>query len=611
MENRKVPAWQSNLLRALRQNPVVIVHGNVRDRYVDAQGAVHENLDSLFGSLRRQVPLRFRDILKYDICGQERRSSAAAGPPNRAAPAGDPELAGTAPAAGTGQRIEPSRVLAAWEQELRRSDRATFAVINYLDKLIAYASNYSEPQREILLRLERIVENIAPPNRLVLVALQDTMVPVELYQNSPRVAVILVPRPGRTERQVWLRHALGDHSHLDLLANLTDGMFLRDLENIAVAVRDEPDAGPPELRRIVNRHRLGDQDDHWAQLDIRRLNGAEPWFVGEGGVKGQDHAVARVVEKLVVARAGLIGMERESMTIPKAGLFFVGPSGVGKTLLAKKLARFIFGSEDAFHYFAMSEYKEEHSISKLIGSPPGYVGHERGGALTNAVRERPFSVVLLDEIEKAHPRILDLFLQILDEGRLTDSHDKTVWFTEAILIFTSNIGTRTHDSRNEPVEERSALDGIRRHPGPESREAIRNHFTTSVERFFASEISRPELLNRLGKGIVPFDYIDAADTQREIITTRLDRMAVEFAEKHRQAGFRLVHAPEVIEHLLQKAGRVIAQSGGRGAANVLADEVLPPLARALLCAEDEGRRQVTFRLACEDARITVSEEPAR
>ena len=151
----------------------------------------------------------------------------------------------------------------------------------------------------------------------------------------------------------------------------------------------------------------------------------------------QEHAVKAVSEAIRRARAGLKDPKR-----PIASFLFLGPTGVGKTELSKALAELLFGDEDALIRLDMSEFKEEHSVAKLIGAPPGYVGYEEGGKLTEAVRRKPYSVVLLDEVEKAHPRVFDLFLQVLDDGRLTDSHGRTVDFRNTVIIMTSNIGSQ-------------------------------------------------------------------------------------------------------------------------------------------------------------------------
>jgi ATP-dependent Clp protease ATP-binding subunit ClpA len=154
-------------------------------------------------------------------------------------------------------------------------------------------------------------------------------------------------------------------------------------------------------------------------------------------VVGQDEAVKAVSEAVRRARTGLKDPNR-----PIGSFIFLGPTGVGKTELARALAEFLFGDEDAMIRIDMSEYMEKHTVSRLIGAPPGYVGHEEGGQLTEAVRRKPYSVVLFDEIEKAHPDVFNILLQILDDGRLTDSHGKTVDFKNTVIIMTSNIGAR-------------------------------------------------------------------------------------------------------------------------------------------------------------------------
>ena len=154
-------------------------------------------------------------------------------------------------------------------------------------------------------------------------------------------------------------------------------------------------------------------------------------------VIGQDEAVKTVTMAIKRGRAGLKDSRR-----PIGTFIFLGPTGVGKTLLAKKIAEYMFDSEDSLIRIDMSEYLEKHSISRLIGSPPGYIGYDQGGQLTEQVRLKPYSVVLLDEVEKAHPDISNILLQVFDEGRLTDSSGRTVDFRNTILILTSNIGSR-------------------------------------------------------------------------------------------------------------------------------------------------------------------------
>jgi ATP-dependent Clp protease ATP-binding subunit ClpC len=200
-------------------------------------------------------------------------------------------------------------------------------------------------------------------------------------------------------------------------------------------------------------------------------------------VIGQEDAIKAVSQAIRRTRAGLKDPKR-----PSGSFIFLGPSGVGKTELAKTLAEFLFGDEDALIALDMSEYMEKHTVSRLVGSPPGYVGYEEGGQLTEAVRRKPFSVVLFDEIEKAHPDVFNTLLQILEEGRLTDSQGRSVDFRNTVLIMTSNLGTQ--DLRKASVGFSKADEAVSYERMKEKvNEALKQHF-------------RPEFLNRIDEVIV-------------------------------------------------------------------------------------------------------------
>ena len=221
-------------------------------------------------------------------------------------------------------------------------------------------------------------------------------------------------------------------------------------------------------------------------------------------VIGQSDAVRAVSDAIQRSRAGLSDPRR-----PIASFLFLGPTGVGKTELSKALANQLFDSDDAMVRIDMSEYMEKHAVSRLIGAPPGYVGFEEGGQLTEAVRRRPYAVILFDEVEKAHPDVFNVMLQILDDGRVTDSQGRTVDFTNTVLILTSNIGSQSildlggDDSRHSEMEERV-------------NEALRAHF-------------RPEFLNRLDETII-FHSL-RADELRHIVDLQVQRLAQRLAER--------------------------------------------------------------------------------
>jgi ATP-dependent Clp protease ATP-binding subunit ClpC len=199
---------------------------------------------------------------------------------------------------------------------------------------------------------------------------------------------------------------------------------------------------------------------------------------------GQDEAIHAISDAIRRARSGLKDPRR-----PIGSFIFIGPSGVGKTELAKALAEFLFGDEDALVRMDMSEYREQHTASRLFGAPPGYVGYEEGGQLTEAVRRRPYRVILFDEIEKAHPEVWNALLQILDDGRLTDGQGRVVDFRNTVLIMTSNLGT-------EFVRQGGTLGFLQRNDDAEERQ-----MHDKIEKALRSTF-RPEFLNRIDEIIM-------------------------------------------------------------------------------------------------------------
>src|SRR5450432_1488889 len=221
---------------------------------------------------------------------------------------------------------------------------------------------------------------------------------------------------------------------------------------------------------------------------------------------------------------------------PIAVFLFAGPTGTGKTELAKGLAEFLFGSESSLLRFDMSEYMEEHSVSKLIGSPPGYKDSDQGGALTNAVRSSPYSVVLFDEVEKAHPRILDLFLQVFDEGTLTDSRGRKASFRETVIILTSNLGTAA-------VGKKKHLGfGAKSAEGENGIDDLQARIMEGVKRHL-----RSELLNRISRTVV-FNPL-AVEHVRDIADKFIARLNARIDDQ----GLRLT-LDESVYALLMKEG---------------------------------------------------------
>ncbi|MCC7079303.1 MAG: ATP-dependent Clp protease ATP-binding subunit [Burkholderiales bacterium] len=365
--------------------------------------------------------------------------------------------------------------------------------------------------------------------------------------------------------------------YLRTFADNTDGMTLASMGDI-VQLASQSVLGIADIDDAIRSYKVGALDNPWKKDYLKeRIRGAMVEI--EDRVKGQTQAATKTVDILMRSVTGLTGAQaRSSSGRPRGILFFAGPTGVGKTELAKTLTKIIFGDERAYIRFDMSEFAEEHNSARLLGAPPGYVGYDAGGELTNAMREKPFSVVLFDEIEKAHPRLLDKFIQILEDGRLTDGRGETVYFSESIIIFTSNLGIYVEgpDGRRvQNVRPGDSYDKVERNV----REAISNHFRYTL--------GRPEILNRIGENIVVFNFI-VPDVAVMILDAMLRNIARRVEEEH---GMMLELSP-VARGKLVDACLADLSLGGRGIGNQLETALINPLARAIFTTDLKGCERV-------------------
>jgi len=321
---------------------------------------------------------------------------------------------------------------------------------------------------------------------------------------------------------------------------------LRELEDAAAS------RGPQMLKEEVDEEDIAEVVSRWTGIPVSRLMEGEMQKLVHmedhlhQRVVGQDDAVRAVANAMRRARAGIQDPNR-----PLGSFLFLGPTGVGKTELARALAETLFDSEQAMVRLDMSEYMEKHTVARLIGAPPGYVGYEEGGQLTEAVRRRPYSVVLLDEIEKAHPDVFNVLLQILDDGRLTDGQGRTVDFRNTVVIMTSNLGSQY----------------IVEYAG--DRERMRALVEEVLHQTF-----RPEFINRIDEVII-FDALTRDDLRR-IVDIQLARLSARLRDRH--IGVELT--PPAKDYLIEEGYDVAF--GARPLKRVIQREVLDPLAMLLL-----------------------------
>ncbi len=285
-------------------------------------------------------------------------------------------------------------------------------------------------------------------------------------------------------------------------------------------------------------------------------------------VISQHEAIKSISKAVRRSRSGLKDPKR-----PTGCFIFAGPTGVGKTLLAKTLAEFMFGDEDALIQIDMSEYMEKHNVSRLIGAPPGYVGFEEGGQLTEKIRRRPYSVVLLDEIEKAHPDCFNMLLQVMEEGRLTDSFGRNVSFRNAIVIMTTNAGA-------DAIKNESAF-GFQKPDDDASYDSMKSRVNESIEKVF-----RPEFLNRVDDVIV-FRHLTNEDLA-EVIDLEL----VKVRERLEERGLTLVLSEDAKQFLIKKGCKNL-DFGARPLRRALENFIEDPLSEELLKGEFQGKDTIT------------------
>lgn len=617
------PEWLQTTLREAAIRRTLILDGNVHDIFYDPQQREYISLPELLVRMfGRSEMLNFSitgvwdqaDGLRFgDSRIRERFQNALGGTTVQANSCSNNrsyDMGSQTPKTASSGRLypEPTELLPAVRRAIDNENEHPAFILDYSQYMVTQPNHPDPNERNWMLQLKKAITDAGiismnsdtlRQNKGLVVLLTTNLgkIPPLLYQADPRIKLISVPTPSRLERKgFFVRHTddlrcerpksscqaqpsttamVGREELVDILADSTDQFQMVDLKHLVSLSLITKSPLLPE--KLLNLYRFGDQSSPWEELSEDKLRNVDEML--RQRVIGQDEAVEYASTMMIRAYLGLAGLQHSGKrSKPKGSLFFVGPTGVGKTELAKAVAEFLFGDESAFIRFDMSEYNHEHSDQRLIGAPPGYIGFEQGGQLTNAVRKKPFSVILFDEIEKAHGRILDKFLQILEDGRLTDSKGETVHFSECVIIFTSNIGASTM-------------------PDTDDSEEIKRHFLAAVEDHFINTLNRPEILNRLGDNIVSFNKITDNSFRRTILKKKLSPLETHLSERF---GVAIEVSENAHDNFLSGAK---TKDGGRGLLNSLERLLINPLSRFIFDHLHQLRRGRTIFVSVEEDNI--------
>ncbi|MDP1526793.1 MAG: AAA family ATPase [Rhodocyclaceae bacterium] len=589
------PRWLKDFERLLPIRSQFIVSGNIRDTVLSPVGQTLVPVPLLRGLWEKLKAQDFRYLLIYDPADGIRVYPNEPAVVELATKVHELKLQDGVMPMGLESLVTLMRKLTA------SRDAHAALILDFASRLARAPDHLDAGEHRFFVAAEKLSLSASPVipagsnaqplfNPILWLVNRPQDLPSWFALDSERIASLIVGRPDYETREAAARQLIRlfpgykevapaqQDEAVRRYADGTDGLTLTALADIAqLAMRQGLTVGGVE--DAVRSYKVGATDNPWRKDYLKdKIRNARATL--EERVKGQHQAATKTVDILMRSVMGLTGAQaRSGGGRPRGVLFFAGPTGVGKTELAKTLTQLMFGDERAYIRFDMSEFAEEHTGARLLGAPPGYIGYDAGGELTDAVKERPFAVILFDEIEKAHPRILDKFLQILEDGRLTDGRGDTAYFSEAVLIFTSNLGIYVDDGHGNRVQNVKPDDPY---------EVVETRVREAIADHFKYRLGRPEILNRIGDNIVVFNFI-RPEVAALILNGMLKNVVRRLAEEHQ---LELVLPDPIRAQLLDLCTRDLS-NGGRGIGNTLESVFINPLARALFGIDLEGRAQVT------------------
>lgn len=521
------PIWQKNFSQVYKSSPIIALCGNVNDKYVSCDGDGYSYmLDWLYDFVIKSgyEAIEFFSPAKefFDIHTDEVKIVES----------------------GMGRKKKrPIEILAEKinKEIFAKNAQSKVWVVEDASFLNGDRYHCTPEENDAWVKL-RIAVNSCKNNSKVILLFNNTAdVPGTLRASQDFLSQIVVTNPTQPERKEFVSFVLNylHDDDVDSIANTADSLSIAKLEKVIKNAHKK--TRTPSKKDIVDEINLeitGYSENPWKTFNKEKVKSLEILLNKE--IKGQEYAVRYTSKKVALACLGITDVVF-GLHSPKGIMMFAGATGVGKTELVKQIAKILFGDENAMIRIDANEYQEKHTAQRLVGSPPGYVGHEAGGQLTNAVLEKPFSVILVDEVEKADPSFWDYFMTIVQDGRLTDGRGVLCDFSNTIIFFTTNLGAK-EASVCESNEEASKI----------VVEAIENYFC---------KINRKEIYGRIKGGIIPFNKIDD-NVAKEIVEKQLNKIVSNAKEKEYSIQF----SDEFVSFIMSKAG-FGSEYGGRDVTN--------------------------------------------